>query len=100
MTKTNVDYTFSVTISQGLGSSPGIKINNVPADVTVPAAPTCTVTLVSGTVTSHSCLFDNSTRVLDVNFTATSLVGASTVISIVVSGITNPSAPTANTLGV
>ena len=62
MTSTNVDYTFLTTISQGLGTSSSIKINTFPSTVTVPSSPTCDITLLSGTVLSQSCIFDNTTN--------------------------------------
>ena len=100
MTSTNVDYNFQMTISQGLGTSPAVKINTFPSTVTVPSSPTCSITLVSGTVLSQSCIFDNVTRILTLNFTSSTVVSATTIIQITVSGITNPSAPTTNSLGI
>jgi hypothetical protein len=100
MTLIGVAYTFSVLTAQPLGSSPALRIFSMPVGATVPSSPSCVVTLMPGTVSSQSCLFNSNTSVITVNFTAASAVAASTNISVVVSGITNPSSPTTNSLSV
>ena len=99
MTMSNVDYTFGVTTGQGLGTTPMLKISNIPSIVTVPAAPTCSVTISSATVTASACLFDNVTRVIEINFTSTSLVASGSPITVVIGGVTNPGVPNSHTIG-
>jgi hypothetical protein len=99
MTKTNVAYTLSILTSQPLGQTPALLIS-VPAEVTVPASPSCTVTLSSGSISgTPSCLFSAST--LSVNFSSSSATIASgTNITVTVLGLTNPSSPSALSLGI
>lgn len=83
--------TFNFLNGQPLGSTPAITII-FPTEFTL-ASPTCTVAILSLTITNGSCSFTNSTNTIRVTLTASSSISSGSNFTITVSGVTNPSTP-------
>lgn len=98
MTTQNVAYTISILTSQGLSTTPALRVT-VPTAVVVPSTPTCGVTISPGTVLGAPiCLF--SSPYLTVNFTAQASIASNTNISLTIQGVSNPYSPSTLTFGI
>ena len=98
MTKTPVSYTFSVVTAQPLGLSPSLKFYFT-NDIVI-TAPTCSVTLSVGSASGANCTLNATSNVISLNFSCTGIIAASTNISVVIAGFTNPASPVTRSIGV
>lgn len=92
-------YTFNFLIGQPLASTPALAFTFTP-DFTIANSPTCTVAILTLTVSPPFCTYNNVTNVLLVNFTASALIPINANITVTVSsGITNPATPNGYPIG-
>ena len=103
MTKTPVSYTFSVVTAQPLGLSPSLKFYFT-NDIVITEPPTCNVTLSVGSASVVGCLLNTTSNVISLNLSCfvsgSSIIPASTNISVVIAGLTNPASPVTRSIGV
>lgn len=93
MAKQNVQYTFSMVTAQPLGSTPMLQLT-IPVNIIVPSLPTCSVTINAVSALTKTCSYDSNTTILSVVFTQSSgAITNSSNITVVLQGLTNPSAP-------
>ena len=89
-------YTFVFNNTHPLSTSASLELT-FPADITVPASPSCVITTGTATLTSSSC--SGSGQVITFTLDTSSGIAASDTITLQVSSLTNPLQPNTYTFG-
>lgn len=91
-------HTFNFLIGQPLGSKPAFLLT-FSTDYTI-SSPSCSATVLTLTVSSTSCSYDNTTSSIRVELIVSSALPVNSNVSIVISsGLTNPSTPKSYAIG-